>query len=76
MFSQVAICGSDIALFVWNEIGRLIATLPFIPGHEATGKVVKAGPKATISIGSRVAVENHFFCGDCYTCKVRIRRYF
>ena len=68
---KVAICGSDINLFVWNEMAKLIGKIPFTPGHEATGIVVKTGPDAGIEVGTRVAVENHFYCGDCYTCKVR-----
>ena len=67
---KVAICGSDINLFLWNEFAKVIATIPFTPGHEATGVVVKAGPEATIEVGTKVAVENHFYCGDCYTCEV------
>jgi len=65
---KVAICGSDIALYTWNEMAQVIATVPFIPGHEAAGTVVAAGPEATIQEGAMVAVENHFYCGDCYTC--------
>lgn len=32
--------------------------------------VVKRGPntRGFISVGQRIAVENHFFCGDCYQC--------
>ena len=67
---KVAICGSDINLFLWNEFAKVIADIPFTPGHEATGVVVKAGPESTVEIGTRVAVENHFYCGDCYTCEV------
>jgi len=66
---KVAICGSDINLFLWNEFAKVIATIPFTPGHEATGVVVKAGPEATLEVGTKVAVENHFYCGDCYTCE-------
>lgn len=29
---KVAICGSDIALHLWNDVAKVIATLPFIPG--------------------------------------------
>ena len=29
---RVAICGSDIALYLWNEVAKVIATIPFIPG--------------------------------------------
>lgn len=36
---RVSICGSDIPLYKWNEVGQKIAALPFIPGHECTGVV-------------------------------------
>ncbi|XP_013416562.1 uncharacterized protein LOC106178082 [Lingula anatina] len=63
------ICGSDINLYRWNDIARVIAALPFTPGHETTGTVVRCGPEATIKEGQRVCVENHYFCGKCYQCK-------
>ncbi|XP_066977577.1 L-threonine 3-dehydrogenase-like isoform X2 [Macrobrachium rosenbergii] len=67
---RVAICGSDINLWKWNETARIIATLPFIPGHEAMGEVVALGEGVTeLKLGQRVAVENHFYCGSCYLCK-------
>ena len=31
---QVGICGSDIGLYKWDEVGQSIASLPFTPGHE------------------------------------------
>ncbi|CAG5131396.1 unnamed protein product [Candidula unifasciata] len=64
----VAICGSDIALYKWDNVARVIATVPFIPGHECAGTVVKRGPNTDIPIGTKVGVENHFFCGECYQC--------
>ena len=89
---KVAICGSDIALHLWNEVAKVIATVPFIPGqillsfsvqkcldledfvisgHEATGVVVQKGEDVRgLEIGSRIAIENHFYCEDCYSCKV------
>jgi len=67
---KVAICGSDIALHLWNEVAKVIATVPFIPGHEATGVVVQKGEDVRgLEIGSRIAIENHFYCEDCYSCK-------
>lgn len=66
---RVALCGSDIALYKWNEVGRAIAKLPFTPGHEAAGVVEAIGPNVTeVTVGDRVAVENHFYCGTCYQC--------
>uniref|UniRef100_A0A0B7BHM8 Enoyl reductase (ER) domain-containing protein n=1 Tax=Arion vulgaris TaxID=1028688 RepID=A0A0B7BHM8_9EUPU len=64
----VAICGSDIALYKWDNVARVIATVPFIPGHECAGTVVKCGTNADIPVGTKVGVENHFFCGECYQC--------
>lgn len=64
----VAICGSDIPLYNWDSIATQIATIPFIPGHESAGTVVKRGPNTSMALGTKVGVENHFFCGDCYTC--------
>ena len=37
----VAICGSDIALYNWSAVAQVIAKVPFIPGHEAVGTVVR-----------------------------------
>lgn len=69
----VSICGSDIALYRWNEVARVIATTPFIPGHESSGTVVKCGPEATVPVGTKVGVENHFYCEDCFQCKNDLR---
>jgi len=69
---MVGICGSDIGLYKWDAIGQSIAKLPFTPGHEATGVIVKHGPGQTrtdLPIGARVAVENHYYCGNCFQCK-------
>ena len=48
---------------------KVIATVPFIPGHEAVGVVVRSGPDSSLRAGARVGVENHFFCSNCYTCR-------
>ncbi|ETO29942.1 hypothetical protein RFI_07180 [Reticulomyxa filosa] len=50
----VGICGSDIILFKWTKDAQTIAKLPFTPGHEAAGLVVKKGqcPKQTNKIFS------------------------
>lgn len=69
----VSICGSDIALYRWNDMARVIATVPFIPGHESAGTVVKCGPEATLALGTKVGVENHFYCGECYQCQHDLR---
>ncbi|XP_066922855.1 L-threonine 3-dehydrogenase-like isoform X1 [Clytia hemisphaerica] len=65
-----SICGSDINLFVWNDIARNIATVPFIPGHEGVSEIVKvgAGCPEEYKVGLTVCCENHFYCGTCYQC--------
>ena len=40
----------------------------FVPGHEAVGVVVKSGSNAILNVGDRIAVENHFYCGNCVMC--------
>ena len=66
----VAICGSDIALYRWDAVAKVIASIPFIPGHECAGTVVKCGPGVErVAVGDRVGVENHFYCGQCFQCK-------
>ena len=48
------------------DLGDLV-----ISGHEATGVVVQKGEDVSgLDIGSRIAIENHFYCEDCYSCKV------
>ena len=46
--------------------------LLLIVGHEATGVVTVLGSDVKgLSVGSRIAIENHFFCESCYTCKAK-----
>ncbi|XP_065067664.1 L-threonine 3-dehydrogenase-like [Rhopilema esculentum] len=67
---KVSICGSDIALYKWNDVGKSIASLPFIPGHECVGMIEAIGENCPPEYreGQRVCCENHFFCGECYQC--------
>merc|ERR1712228_124675 len=66
----VSICGSDTILYNWTAAAQQIAKLPFIPGHEAAGLIVGKGAKCRFKIGDRIAVENHFYCNECYQCKM------
>merc|ERR1711953_507829 len=55
--TTVSICGSDINVWKWNQTAKTILNanhgLPFIPGHEAVGVVIKAGIKTGFEIGDR-----------------------
>ena len=43
-------------------------------GHEAAGVVVKVGSDVkNLSVGSKIAIENHFYCENCYTCEVILK---
>ncbi|CAB4040459.1 L-threonine 3-dehydrogenase, partial [Paramuricea clavata] len=68
--TRTSICGSDLNLYSWNEVARTIAKVPFIPGHECVGEIIKvgAGCPDSFKIGQRVCCENHYFCGKCYQC--------
>ena len=42
-------------------------------GHEAAGLIVGVGEKCRFQVGDRVAIENHFYCNECYQCKINRR---
>eukprot|EP01064_Diplonema_japonicum_P016486 TRINITY_DN2449_c0_g1_i1.p1 TRINITY_DN2449_c0_g1~~TRINITY_DN2449_c0_g1_i1.p1 ORF type:complete len:374 (+),score=86.50 TRINITY_DN2449_c0_g1_i1:56-1177(+) len=71
--TKVGVCGSDIPLHDWTDVGKSIATLPFTPGHEAVGVVVQIGagvqPMHDLTPGDRVGVENHYYCEKCHQCR-------
>jgi threonine dehydrogenase-like Zn-dependent dehydrogenase len=41
-----------------------------VPGHEAAGVVVAAGPKTTVSVGTSGVVFLMDFCGKCRACRL------
>jgi alcohol/geraniol dehydrogenase (NADP+) len=61
------ICHSDLSLLN-NDWG--MTSYPFVPGHEATGRVVAMGPQAKgVSIGQRVGLGwNSHSCMHCKQC--------
>ncbi len=66
----VGICGSDLHYFETGRIGNFIVEVPFVLGHEASGKVVKVGSEVThLKAGDRVALEPGKTCGKCEYCK-------
>lgn len=53
----------------WDKTAEAIASIPFVPGHEAVGVVAALGPAVKhLKVGDRVGCENHFYCGTCYQC--------
>jgi len=60
------VCGSDYSLYK----GKFKVPLPVIPGHEAVGKVVRAGQVASnLTPGLRVAIQPNFPCRICPVCR-------
>lgn len=63
----VGICGSDLELLAGE---RRAPEHPWVPGHEAFGEVVAAGPGvASARIGERVVIEPNFPCRRCPACR-------
>lgn len=66
------VCGTDVHL--WHGRLKQYARLPAIPGHEMTGRIVKAG-KGTgrdasgipVKEGDRI-VWTQAWCGNCFSC--------
>lgn len=55
-----AICGSDR--------GQYFTGSAIVPGHEAAGVVVGAGPGTSVAVGTRGVVFLMDFCGACRSC--------
>lgn len=52
------ICGSDVHLWKYGEIGIFPVTRPQLLGHESAGIVTAVGPGVTsLKVGDRVAIE-------------------
>ena len=52
------ICGSDAHFYKEGRIGKKVAPLPFILGHEVSGYVTECGADVTaLQPGDRVALE-------------------
>ena len=63
------ICGSDVHFYRQGCIGKKVAPLPFILGHEVSGYVTELGEGVTeLQVGDRVALEPGVPCGKCEMC--------
>ncbi|KAG0750289.1 hypothetical protein G6F57_006594 [Rhizopus arrhizus] len=65
----VGICGSDIHLWKYGEIGIFPVTQPQLLGHEGAGIVTAVGENVTsLRVGDRVAIEAGIPCSFCDQC--------
>lgn len=63
-----SICGTDMHIFNGDFHPR--TPVPFIPGHEMAGSIVKTGAGVeTFVEGDKVAIDPIIWCGECPACK-------
>jgi L-iditol 2-dehydrogenase len=64
------LCGSDIHFYEDGELGPYRVDEPYIPGHEASGVVIRPAADGTgPAAGTRVAIEPGVPCRRCEWCK-------
>ncbi len=64
--AAVGMCGTDIHVYDGEFEGTVY---PLVPGHEATGTVVRVGAQVTsVAPGDHVAVNPSTTCGECEFC--------
>ena len=64
------ICGSDIHFFRDGRLGNFVVTDPYVPGHEASGRVFSLGAGVNrYAVGDSVVVEPGIPCGRCRVCR-------
>ncbi|NEC92160.1 zinc-binding dehydrogenase [Streptomyces sp. SID12501] len=69
--AAASVCGSDAAFFDHGgAAGDIQMTFPRTMGHECAGTVVEVGPHSYgPALGTRVAMETHLHCGECWFCR-------
>ena len=66
--TYASICGSDQHLFLGEFHPR--TKLPFIPGHEFAGEIVRVGDKVKkFRPGDQITVDPIIWCGKCAACR-------
>ncbi len=67
---KVAICGTDLHIYNWDEWAQKNVPVPNIVGHEYVGVVEEIGALVNeVSVGDRVSGEGHIMCGVCRNCR-------
>jgi threonine 3-dehydrogenase len=73
---RMAICGTDLHIYEWDEWAAEAVPVPLTLGHEFMGVVAEVGDHvSTIEPGQRVTAEGHITCGRCRNCRAG-RRHF
>ncbi|RYG89825.1 dehydrogenase [Loktanella sp. IMCC34160] len=64
--ARCGICGTDTHI---HDGGFMAHRLPLVPGHEFSGRVVKAGSQSGVAEGIAAVVDINHGCGRCYYCR-------
>ncbi|MBQ7365437.1 MAG: alcohol dehydrogenase catalytic domain-containing protein, partial [Clostridia bacterium] len=67
---KVAICGTDVHIYEWNDWAQKTIKTPMIIGHEYVGEIVEInGVTNSFKVGDLVSGEGHVVCGKCRNCR-------
>ncbi len=68
--TKTAICGTDIHLYLWDDVAQRNLPVPSVIGHEFIGTVAGMGRNVQgFKEGDRVSGEGHITCGRCRQCQ-------
>ena len=68
--NKVAICGTDLHIYNWDDWAQKNVPVPNIVGHEYIGIVEEIGSLVNeVAVGDRVSGEGHIMCGICRNCR-------
>jgi threonine 3-dehydrogenase len=71
---KTSICGTDIHLYLWDEVAQANLPVPSVIGHEFVGTVAGMGKDVQgFKEGDRVSGEGHITCGHCRQCRMGMR---
>jgi len=68
--NEVAICGTDLHIYNWDQWAQEHVPVPMTVGHEYIGVVEEIGELVhSVKVGDRVSGEGHIMCGECRNCR-------
>ena len=67
---RMAICGTDLHIYEWDEWAGSTIPVPLTIGHEFMGVIADVGDHVDdLAVGDRVSAEGHITCGRCRNCR-------
>jgi len=68
--NEVAICGTDLHIYNWDQWAQEHVPVPMTVGHEYIGIIEEIGELVhSVEVGDRVSGEGHIMCGECRNCR-------